>query len=128
MTVFIFGNPDIEKDSLPLKILPELRKKFPELDFQVKDPNENFELPEGVVIIDTIAGLEKAHVFNSLDNFKAPPRMTLHDFDLFNHLQLLKKLGKLPSKIKIIGLPPTMSEEEAVDFLVSPGKFLFSSS
>ncbi len=113
MTVFIFGNPDIEGDSLPLKILPELRKKCPGTDFLSKDPNEDFELPEEAVIIDVVAGLKEIRVFDSLEDFEAPPRMTLHDFDLFGHLQLLKKLGKLPSKIKIIGIPPTMSEEAA---------------
>ena len=119
MTVFIFGNPDVEEDSLPLKILPELRKKCPGIDFLTKDPNEDFELPEEAVIIDVVAGLKETHVFDSLEDFEAPPRMTLHDFDLFGHLQLLKKLGKLPSKIKIIGVPPMMSEEEAIDSIMA---------
>ena len=117
MTVFIFGSPDVKEDSLPLRILPELQKKYPEIDFLVRDPNEDFELPEETVIIDVVVGLEKPHVFNSLNDFQAPPRTTLHDFDWFGHLQLLRKLGRLPSKIKIIGLPPMMSEEEAVDFV-----------
>jgi hypothetical protein len=115
MIVFVFGNQDIDVDSLSLKILPELRKKIPEISFLVRDPNEDFELPENTTIIDVVAGLKKVRVFNSLDNFQAPPQVTLHDFDLFSHLQLLKKLGKLPSKIKIIGLPPTISEEEALN-------------
>ncbi len=119
MTVFIFGNPDVEEDSLPLKILPELRRKCPGVDFLTKDPNEDFELPEEAVIIDVVAGLKEIRVFDSLEDFEAPPRMTLHDFDLFSHLQLLKKLGKLPAKIKIIGIPPTISEEEALDPIVT---------
>ncbi len=119
MTVFVFGNPDVEGDSLPFKILPGLRKKFPKINFLAKDPNEDFELPEDAVIIDIVAGLKEARIFNSLEDFKAPPRMTLHDFDLFGHLQLLKKLGKLPSKIKIIGIPPTISEEKAMESIVA---------
>jgi hypothetical protein len=114
MTVFVFGNPDLPADSLAVRILPELRGKFPEIDFRLKDPNEDFELPEGVVVIDVVAGLEGPRVFSSFDDFQTPPRMTLHDFDLFGHLQLLKKLGKLSSKLKIIGLPPMMSEKEAI--------------
>jgi Ni,Fe-hydrogenase maturation factor len=105
-----------------------LQKKYPGINFLVKDPNEDFELPEETVIIDVAAGLEEPRVFNSLDDFQAPPRTTLHDFDWFGHLQLLRKLGRLPSKIKIIGLPPMMSEEKAVDFLISSRKLLFSSS
>jgi Ni,Fe-hydrogenase maturation factor len=119
MTVFVFGNEDVAADSLPVRILPELRRKFPDADFRLKDPNEDFELPEDAVIIDTVAGLEEVRVFNSPDDFQAPPRMTLHDFDLFSHLQLLKKLGKLPEKIKIIGLPPTISEEKALDSIAA---------
>ena len=119
MTVFIFGNQDVEGDFLPLKILPELRKRCPGVDFLAKDPNEDFELPEGTVIIDVVAGLKEIRVFDSLEDFEAPPRMTLHDFDLFGHLQLLKKLGKPPSKIEIIGIPPTISEEEALNSIVT---------
>lgn len=117
MTVYIFGNENIAADSLPVRILPELRKRCPEIDFLAKDPNEDFELPEEAVIVDVAAGLKKVRIFDSLDNFQTPPQMTLHDFDLFNHLQFLKKLGKLPSKIKIIGLPPTISEKEAIDLI-----------
>ncbi len=119
MTVYIFGNEDIMADSLPVRILPELRKRCSGIDFLVKDPNEDFELPESVVIIDVVAGPKKAHIFDSLDDFQAPPHLTLHDFDLFSYLQLLKKVGKLPQKIKIIGIPPTISEEEALDSIVT---------
>lgn len=119
MTVFVFGNPDLPADSLAVRILPELHKRFPEIDFLTKDPNEDFELPEDAVIIDVVAGLKEVRVFSSLDDFQAPPRTTLHDFDLFSHFQFLKKLGKLPSKIKIIGLPPTISEKEAIDLTVA---------
>lgn len=119
MTVFVFGNEDVERDSLPLKILPELRKKCPGIDFLAKDPNEDFELPEGVVVIDVVAGLKKVRVFNSMDDFQAPPHLTLHDFDLFSWLQLLKKVGKLPSKIKIIGIPPMISEEKTPDLIAA---------
>lgn len=119
MIILVFGNEDVAIDSLPVRILPTLRRRFPEIDFQLKDPNEDFELPEGAVIIDVVAGLKEIHVFDSLDDFQAPPHLTLHDFDLFGHLQLLKKLGKLPSKIKIIGLPPTISEKKALDSIAA---------
>ncbi len=119
MKVFVFGNPDLPADSLAVRILPELQKKCPGADFLIKDPNEDFELPEGAVVIDVVAGLKEIRVFDSLNDFEAPPRMTLHDFDLFSHLQFLKKLGRLPSKIKIIGIPPMISEKEAVSFIVT---------
>jgi Ni,Fe-hydrogenase maturation factor len=119
MTVFVYGNPDIKGDSLPLKILPELRKRCPGIDFQTKDPNEDFELPEEAVIVDVVAGLKEIRIFDSLDDFQPPSRLTLHDFDLFSYLQLLKKLGKLSSKIKIIGIPPTISKKKATDSITA---------
>ena len=53
-------------------------------------------------------------MFSDLASFSPPPHITLHDFDAFSHLQLLKKLGKLPDDIKIIGIPPTISKQEAL--------------
>lgn len=117
--VYIFGNPALAADALPVKILPELKKRFPEIDFQIKDPNEDFELPVGAIIIDCAAGLREPRVFDSLDEFEPPPRLTLHDFDLYSHLQLLKKIGKLPKSLKIIGLPPEISEEKAIKFIAN---------
>ena len=43
MKVFVFGNPLVEKDSLVLKMLPELRRRFPEIEFQEVDPTEGLE-------------------------------------------------------------------------------------
>mgnify|MGYP001611891413 FL=1 len=117
--VYIFGNPVLAADALPVKILPELKKRFPEIDFQIKDPNEDFELPENSIIIDAVVGLKEPRVFNSPDEFSAPPNITLHDFDLYSHLQLLKKIGKLPKNLRIIGLPPEISKKETVDFIIS---------
>lgn len=114
MTIFIFGNPDLAFDSLPLRILPELKKRFPEIEFKVLDPNEEFEAPEELILIDTVFGIAQARVFGDLKNFENSPRVSLHDFDLITHLRHLQKLGKL-EKIKIIGLPPTISEKEALE-------------
>lgn len=119
MTVFIFGNPNITADSLPVKILPELQKRFPAISFQRKDPSEDFELSEITIIIDVVLGLKKPRIFNSIDEFIAPPRLTLHDFDLYSHLQFLKKLHKLPKNLKIIGLPLKVSKAAALDFIAS---------
>lgn len=113
MRFFVFGNKDFQFDSLPLRILPELKRIFPEVQFEIKDPNEEFEIPEGSAVIDTVSGIKKVKVFNNLSSFSGHPHVSLHDFDLYSHLRLLEKLGKL-KKIKIIGIPPTMSEKEAL--------------
>jgi Ni,Fe-hydrogenase maturation factor len=127
MKIFVFGNPDLQQDSLPLKILPELKKCFNRsappaggaaggrrIEFKVQDPNEEWEIPEELIVIDTILGIDKVTVFLDLKRFEQTPRNTLHDFDALNYLRYLQKLGKL-RKIKIIGLPPTISEKKAID-------------
>jgi hypothetical protein len=112
-TIFIFGNSELKMDSLPLQILPELQKVFPNINFEVKDPNEEWEVPEELTVIDTVVGPEKVTIFDDLETFAGAPQMTMHDFDALANLKYLKKLGKL-KKIKIIGVPPEMSEKEAI--------------
>jgi len=112
-TIFIFGNPELEMDSLPLKILPELQSAFPSIHFEIKDPNEEWDVPEKLTIIDTVIGIKKVTVFDNLDSFDISPHLTMHDFDALANLKYLKKLGKL-KKIKIVGVPSDMSEKKAI--------------
>jgi Ni,Fe-hydrogenase maturation factor len=114
MTVFVFGNPDLPADSLPLRILPALKKRCPGVIFKVQDPNEEWEVPEELIVIDTVLGVDEVKVFDDLEDFANTPRVSLHDFDAVTNLRYLRKLGKV-RKIKIIGLPPTISEKEALD-------------
>ena len=113
MKIFVFGNPDLDFDSLPIRIISELKNNFPDISFETKDPNEEWEIPENLIVIDTVSGIDKAVVFDDIDDFAISPAITLHDFDAGTYLKYLKKLGKI-KKIKIIGLPPIISEEEAV--------------
>lgn len=99
---------------MPIKILPELKKALPEIIFEVKDPNETLEITKNSVILDTVCGIKKVTAFNDIDAFSLAPRQTTHDFDLVLCLKYLAKLKKLP-KIKIIGLPPTISENKALE-------------
>ena len=52
MKIFVFGNPDLEIDALPILILDDLRAKFPQIDFQFKDPNEEWEEVKDLIAID----------------------------------------------------------------------------
>jgi Ni,Fe-hydrogenase maturation factor len=117
MTVLVFGNVDLDSDALPLRILPELRAQCPHATFCIVDPNEEFEVPDHAIILDTVSNIREPRVFTSLDAFAAPPRLSLHDFDLYSHLAFLKKIGRLPSKLNIVGLPPTMSTTDAIAFV-----------
>jgi hypothetical protein len=112
MIVYVFGNPDLPADSLPLRILPELEKRLPHVQFVAKDPNEEWDVPEKLVVIDTVEGINEVTIFDDLTKFAAAPRVTMHDFDALTNLRYLQKLGKL-KKVKIIGIPVVMPEEEA---------------
>jgi len=118
MIVYIFGNSDLREDSLPLKILPQLKIKFPEINFETKDPNEEWETPDEFILIDSVHGLRRPKIFYSLKDFSPAPNITMHDFDALANLRLLEKLGKI-KKIKIIGLPPDLNEKDALNFISS---------
>lgn len=113
MNIYLFGNPILKEDSLPLKLLPYLKKNFPQINFIIKDPTENWiENEKEVVIIDTVLGINKVKVFNSLSDFEETgKRVSLHDYDLYLDLNLMKKLGIL-KKIKIIGVPQNKPFQE----------------
>ncbi|RJO59001.1 hypothetical protein C4546_04190 [Candidatus Parcubacteria bacterium] len=113
MEIWIFGNPDLPEDSLPIKLLPVLQRRFPQHQFLIKDPLDEWEMPKELLIIDTIKGLGKVEVFDSLGQFENSPRVTMHDYDLFSNLAFLQKLKKLP-KFKIFGVPPEMDLNQAL--------------
>lgn len=112
MDIWLFGNPDLSEDSLPLQMLPRLRQAFPHSTFTVQDPLDEWRLPGELFIIDTVKGIDCVRAFGSLDEFQEAPRVTMHDFDAVMELRLLQKLGKLPA-LKIFGVPPTLSMDEA---------------
>ncbi|MBU1908161.1 hypothetical protein KKF59_03475, partial [Patescibacteria group bacterium] len=94
MIVFVFGNPDLVQDSLPLKLLPRLRDAMTEIEFKTVDPNEEWETEENTTIIDTVINIKEPRVFTDLESFSPSPRLTMHDFDAYTNLKLLKKIGK----------------------------------
>jgi len=114
MHIFIFGNPDLEIDSLPIQLLPDLRSKFPEHTFAVLDPNEEWNVPRDMNIIDTVVGIDTITVFDSLEVFIQAPKMTCHDFDAYTNLLFLKKLGKIDS-VRILGIPPQTSKDTVLE-------------
>jgi hypothetical protein len=117
--IFVFGNEDLQEDNLPLRILSQLKKRFPEIEFILKDPNEEWEVEkeEEVNILDTAIGIKEVTVFNDLKKFAKPPRVGMHDFDALTNLRYLQKLGKI-KKIKIIAVPASISETEAVEAII----------
>ncbi len=114
MIIFVFGNPDLQEDSLPLRILPKLREKFPDIRFEVKDPNEEWDVPEELTVFDTVMGINGVKVMDDIKVFSAAPRVSMHDFDALTNIRYLIKLGKI-KKIKVIGISPSMNEPDAVE-------------
>lgn len=114
MRITVFGNPDLEIDNLPIRLLPKLREAFPDIEFEVEDPN-NLDLPdippgEEWIIMDAVAGIPEATWLTVEDIAKPTGRLTAHDYDLTSYLLLAKKaLGTLP--IRILGIPMEMSED-----------------
>ncbi|MBP9752019.1 MAG: hypothetical protein KBD19_04125 [Candidatus Moranbacteria bacterium] len=114
MRVTVFGNPDLEIDNLPIRLLPRLREAFPDVEFEVEDPN-NLDLPdippgEEWIIMDTVAGIPDVCWLSVEDIAKPLGRLTAHDYDLASYLLLAKKaLGPLP--IRILGIPMGMAED-----------------
>jgi len=111
MKIYVFGNILLKEDSLPLKLLPDLQREFPKIEFIICDPNENFP-PNGeknLIILDTVKGIKEPMIldFSNLENIKSTP-ISPHDYDLMFHLQFLVKLKKINSVI-IIGVPSVIS-------------------
>lgn len=118
-TIHIFGNPLLDFDNLPIKLVPKLKKNFPEIDFVITDPSENLKPINGeLIIIDTVEGIKKVVVIDDLEKIQTGKIFSLHDFDLAFNLKLLKKIGKL-KKVKIFGVPMKGDEEEILEELTA---------
>ena len=118
-SVSVFGNPDLHLDSVPVQLVPKLRRRFPDIRFVVEDPNE-IDLPKQGkwVILDTVRGLENVS-WLSVDDIARSRNagMTAHDYDLSTLLLLAKKLDA-SFEPNILGVPEGMSEERALSEVI----------
>jgi len=104
-TIYLFGNPLLVEDNLPLVLEPSLKLAFPQFDFVWQDPNENLRPENGeLILIDTVVGPDEVVVLTDLDKIERSPNYSLHDLDLGFNLKLLSKIGLL-DKVTIFGLP-----------------------
>ncbi|MEK6918170.1 MAG: hypothetical protein AABW51_04440 [Nanoarchaeota archaeon] len=119
-TILVFGNPLVELDSLAVRILPQLKKTFPNINFIHVDPTENLQnYGKKLKILDVAPNINEIKIFNlqnekDLDKISTSKIFSMHDFDLGYNLKLLKKLD-LIDEAKIICLPWNMKEEEALE-------------
>lgn len=129
MKISVFGNEDLKKDSLPVKLIPQLEEALPQHEFIHQDPNEDVLPPEEKdwLIIDTVQGIKEVELIENLDRLKSNPRFSLHDYDLGMHLQLLKKIYP-DLKVRIIGIPMSGDKDKILRKLISLLSNLLSES
>jgi len=108
MNIYVVGNALMPEDNTPLRLIPSLRKAFPDFVITEADPNGNFIPEEGSIIIDTVEGISQVQWFNDIAAFVTTKSVSAHDYDLGFHLQMLLKLKKI-SSIKILGIPQGVS-------------------
>jgi hypothetical protein len=114
-TVFVLGNPLLEEDSLPLRLLPGLREAFPAVEFREIDPTEDLRvLGRRPILIDTVVGPKDVVVLNGTERVEDGPKCSMHDMDLGMSLKLMTKAGMIDS-VTIIGVPAAMKEKEALE-------------
>lgn len=117
-TIYIFGNPLLAYDSLPVELKPELEKEFPDIDFIIQDPNENLKPENGeLVLIDTIEGIDKVIAIDDIGKIETRKIYSLHDFDLGFNLKLLAKIGML-KKVLIFGVPMNGGKKKVLGELI----------
>jgi hypothetical protein len=109
-SIYVFGNPDIEMDAVAPSLLSELRTLFPDEEFVFRDPNEDWDIPEDLIVLDTVVGIHAVTLFEGLENFAAAPHVSVHDFDAYANLRLLEKLGKV-TRVRIIGIPAGVKKD-----------------
>jgi Ni,Fe-hydrogenase maturation factor len=112
--VYVFGNPLVKKDSLPIELMGDLKKSFPNINFKEIDPTENLhKLGKKLYIIDTVVGIKNVTVIKDIDSIELNKIYSLHDFDLGFNLKLMKKAGIIDDVI-IFGIPANMRKQEAL--------------
>ena len=111
MKIYVFGNPLVREDSLPLKLLGRLRKKFPSVDFKEFDTTEDLNDRE-LDIVDTVKGIKKVELIEDVDKIITDKIYSMHDFDLGQTLKLMKKM-KMIDNVRILGIQMGMKEDKA---------------
>ncbi len=118
MTIYCVGNDAVSQDAIAVCLIPYLSKAFPDLTIIQIDPTENFTPEPNSMLIDAVEGIQEVTLFDDIDAFVSTTRVSVHEYDIGLHLQLLKKLHKLPPLL-IIGLPQQAKPEDVLDDVVA---------
>jgi len=114
LKILVFGNPLVDADSIALRLMPLLQKKFPLVSFKEFDAAENLE-KEGrdLVILDSAVGIGKVALLDGIESLSGGKACSMHDFDLAMTLKLLVKMGSIDS-VRIIAVPSSMPPGKAL--------------
>ena len=115
--ITVFGNETEVNDNLAVRLVPELKKKLPNIEFRIEDPTESLEPPSDPwIILDVGVGIDEVVVIEDLKKLDYVKGSSVHDYDVYMDLRLREKLGQLP-KIKIILIPNNWAVRRAVEAL-----------
>ena len=117
--ILVFGNPLVDKDKLPLELIPYLTKRFPEIEFKEFDSIEDLQNEGPVIyIIDSVQNIENVTILYNIDQIEISNSLyTIHDLDLGYMLKLMKKVHMI-DKVIIFGIPiNTLSKIEILNQL-----------
>ncbi|VVB98496.1 Uncharacterised protein [uncultured archaeon] len=101
---------------MPLELLPDLRRAFPETEFVEFDAAEDLEAEVrdgGLALIDAVKGLDRVRLITDVDAIAQSKTYTMHDFDLGMTLKLMKKMGML-KRVLIFGVPVGYAKGKAM--------------
>lgn len=117
--ILVFGNPLVEKDSLPLKLIKSLRKEFPNIEFKELDTIEEIQNEGRILyILDSVEDIKNVTIIRNIDDLFINRIYSVHDFDLANSLKIFKKLDMIDDVI-IFGVPMFMDKKKALIELVN---------
>ncbi|MFH1280628.1 MAG: hypothetical protein ABII08_03405, partial [Candidatus Beckwithbacteria bacterium] len=90
MKISVFGNLDLKEDNAAIKLIPELRKKYPEAEIKVEDPAEGLKPVDDWIVVDVCQGIKEVMEIEDLDKFESLRRVSVHDYEVATELKLLK--------------------------------------
>jgi hypothetical protein len=112
--ITVFGNETEKRDSLAVRLVPDLSQRFKHVEFRIQDPTESIEPPSDPwVILDVAIGIDEVMVIEDLSELEQVRGNSVHDFDVYMELRLKEKLGQLP-KVKIVVIPNQWQAKQAL--------------
>jgi Ni,Fe-hydrogenase maturation factor len=112
--ILVSGNPLVPEDSIALRIMARLKKRFPNAEFREFDSAENLEdAGRDLIIVDAAKGIRHVTLLEGVENLEQNKVYSMHDFDLSVTLRILLKIKAIAS-VKLVAIPSDYPEEKAV--------------